>query len=241
MEPYPAIAPLRPELNLQGKTVLITGGGKLHPSPRSMSLYANLSLATGIGLATSWAFAQAGVIILAIMARSEAQMAKAKKEIEAKHPGTQVKTCAASVTDAVAVDDFIKGLGVIDILILNAGVARAPSSVVDTNSDDLVNDFSINVFGNFNVLKAYLALPPRSADAKRTVVYTSTAGAYMAQPGFGAYSASKMAMSQLVRHVALEEANKGVRVFTIHPAATLTDMAKTVGFKEGQIQFDAGE
>ena len=67
-----------------------------------------MEIATGIGRATSNAFAEAGVAKLILLARSQDPMTKAKREIEASFPQTEVLTYSASVTDTERVAKVVK-------------------------------------------------------------------------------------------------------------------------------------
>ena len=123
-KPYPAISPDRPQSSLKGMTILIIGGGTLQTT---LPCKANSPApATGIGLATTHAFAQAGASTIALMARTKAPMLEAKHDIESKYPGTKVQVYAASVTSRPDIDRVLSSLGGgIDILVLNAGHAPA--------------------------------------------------------------------------------------------------------------------
>lgn len=205
---YPAISPSRPELNLKGKTILITGG------------------ATGIGLETSKALAQAGASIITILARSKDPMVKAQQEIEAQFPGTRVIPLVASVTDADRVSEVVKEIGPIDILVLNHGVMHKPGPTLSLDSKNVLSMFEVNVLGPLNVIKAFMALPPREESATRTIIHTSTAGVGFVMPGVTVYNASKSAMTYLMRALDGELREQGVRLFSFHPAIAFTDMAR---------------
>ncbi|KAK3684555.1 hypothetical protein LTR37_020158 [Vermiconidia calcicola] len=218
---YPAISPSRPELSVKGQTVMITGG------------------ATGIGLQTSIAFAQAGARKIVILARSKDPMMKAEENIEADYPETEVLTYAVSVTDSERVTEIVKGIGTLDILVLNAAVMNAPGPVLDIDPEDTLENFKVNVFGPLSLVKAFVNLPPRSADAPRTVIYTSSAGIQFVLPGTGAYNASKSAMTYLIRCIHEEHGKAGIRSFAFHPAFAYTDGAKSLGLQPDQFDYDS--
>ena len=218
---YPAISPLRDELNLKGETVLITGG------------------ATGIGLETSKAFAQAGASIIAILARSKDPMSRAKEEIEAKYPGTKVIPLVASVTDVDRVSEVVNELGTIDILVLNAGIMHKPGPTLSIDPKDILSVFETNVLGPLNVIRAFMALSPRKEGASRTIIHTSTAGVGFVMPGVTAYNASKSAMTYLMRGLDSELREQSVRIFSFHPAIAFTDMARdTMGVGPDSFAYD---
>jgi NAD(P)-dependent dehydrogenase (short-subunit alcohol dehydrogenase family) len=221
---YPAISPSRPELGLKGKTVLITGG------------------ATGIGLETSKAFAQAGASTIAILARSKEPMMNAKEEIEATFPETTVLPYVASVADADQISAAVREIGTIDILVLNAGIMHKPGPTLSIDPKETLAVFETNVLGPLNVVKAFMALPPREPSFPRTIIHTSTAGVGFVMPGVTAYNASKLAMTYLMRALDTELREQGVRVFSFHPAIAFTDMARDVmGVGPDSFAYDTRE
>ncbi|KAK5172685.1 uncharacterized protein LTR77_002805 [Saxophila tyrrhenica] len=221
-EPYAAISPSRSELSVKGQTVLITGG------------------ATGIGFETAKAFAQAGAGTIAIIARSEGPMAKAKEAIENQFSATKVLTYSASITDHPRVNEIINEIGTIDILVSNAGVMHKHAAALDIDPEEALEAFKVNVLGPLNLIRAFVKLPPRSEGAERTVIYTSTAGiAFVAHPGPAVYNASKSAMTYLMRCIDSEYKAAGIRAFAFHPAIAFTDMAIAAGYKEDQLSYDS--
>ncbi|KAF2161590.1 hypothetical protein M409DRAFT_58983 [Zasmidium cellare ATCC 36951] len=219
---YPSISPTRPELSLAGKTVLITGGSE------------------GIGLETAHAFAQAGASTIALLARRQERLDAAKSALQTAFPSTKILTFAASITDTPRLEALVKDLATIDILHLNAAQVT-PGFTLSSPAESLTDSFAVNVFGPIALIKAFLALPPRSPDAERTILHTTTSGIQLTVPGMGLYNASKMAMTSLVHHLHEEAQVQGqkVRVFTFHPAFGFTPGARDVlGLREGQFDYD---
>ena len=219
---YPAISPTKPELSLKGKTVLITGG------------------ASGIGFETTKAFAQAGAGTVAILARSKERMVKAKEDIEASFPQTKVLPCVASVTDAGRVSEVVKDIGIIDILVLNAGVMHKPGPTLSIDPKETLKMFETNVLGPLNVINAFMSLPARDSSSPRTIIHTSTGGVGFVMPGVAVYNASKAAMTYLMRALDGELRDSNVRVFSFHPAIAYTDMARdTMGVGPDTFAYDS--
>lgn len=166
-------------------------------------------------------------------------MTAAKKELEAAYPATKVLTFAASVTDQKRVEEIVHGLGTIDILALDAGTVHALAPVLEIDSVQLNETFQVNVLGPFNLLEAFMALPPRSTEAERTVIYTSSAGIQYPIPGTSGYNASKTAMTFLMSAVAQEYGDKGLRAFAFHPAIAFTPLSKkTFDLTPDTFEFD---
>ena len=169
-------------------------------------------------------------------------MTAAKDAIETAYAGTKVLTYATSITDSDRVNQITKEIGTIDILILNAGIMHKPGPALDINPEEALENFKVNVLGPWNLIKAFMALPARSNDTPRTIIYTSSAGVHFIVPGTSVYNASKSAMTYIMCCIHEEYGDSGVRTFTIHPAFAFTDMARDVlGLKEDQFSYDSRE
>lgn len=194
--------------------------------------------ATGIGLETTKAFAQAGASSIHIVSRTQDLMTAAKNSVENAFPATMVYTHAVSITDFEAVNNLIAEIGHIDILVLNAAVLKVtPAGSVSMM--DLRQMFDVNVLGSLNILQAFLKLPGPINSAPRTVIYTSALGINFPMHGTAGYSASKAAMTYLIRCIDEESREKGVRCFAFHPCVGYTRMASDeLGLKEDSLPFD---
>jgi rhamnose utilization protein RhaD (predicted bifunctional aldolase and dehydrogenase)/NAD(P)-dependent dehydrogenase (short-subunit alcohol dehydrogenase family) len=109
--------------------------------------------------------------------------------------------------------------GGIDILVLNAGIFPKGENVVDTNFSNWQNVMNINLNANLYLLKNTFSILKHSVLNGGNVVVVGSKNVAAPGPGAAAYSASKAALNQLARVVALEWANFGIRVNIIHPNA----------------------
>ena len=166
-------------------------------------------------------------------------MVKAREEIESKFADTTVQIYAVSVTDYERVARIVKEIGTIDVLMLNAATLIPPGATVDTTTEQMMQLYSVNVVGPLNLIKAFLSLKPTTPEVSRTIIYTSSAGAYSIVPGTAAYNATKASMSYLMRAIHEESKGSNLRTFTFHPAIAFTPMARDIlGFKEDQFSWD---
>lgn len=168
---YPAIDPSRS--NFAGKVVLVTGASK------------------GIGKAIAFAFAQANVSGLVLLARSDLSAVKAASEA-AQRPGKNLKVLAirADVTktvDVVAAAQKVKEtFGRLDILINNAGYLEEITLLGESDPVDWWTSFEVNVKGTYEPIRAFLPLLIESGGDK-TIVNISTVAAHFLDPKFAAY------------------------------------------------------
>jgi NAD(P)-dependent dehydrogenase (short-subunit alcohol dehydrogenase family) len=190
--------------SLSGKTALITGG------------------TTGIGLASARLFEAEGARV-AVTGQSADNLARVKAELPS---ALVVKADARKVEDAArALDEVGRAFGHLDVLFLNAGVARfAPLEAIDEAFyDDMMN---VNVKGVvFTIQKALPLLRKGSSIIVNTSVVNQRGVA-----NASVYSASKGALSALVRALAAELAPKGIRVNAVSPGPISTPIYDKMGF-----------
>jgi glucose 1-dehydrogenase len=202
-----------PKRQLEGRRVLITGASR------------------GIGRAVAVRFAREGARIAinyngnrdaAQDCARLAQAASAESGIaEPGHFAVQ-----ADVGDQADVERMFAELdarfGGIDILINNAGIQiEAPSATVRAADIDRVLRTNLDgaVYCSQAAIQRFLASATRGA-----IVNCSSVHEIIPKPGYLGYSLSKGAMGNLTRTLALEYADRGIRVNAVAPGATVTDM-----------------
>lgn len=205
-ETYHRIAPTK--FPGKGKTVLVTGG------------------ASSIGYAISKAFAEAGVDRVVIVSRSPGPLAKAKAELETTFKDTKIETFSASLTDTARIEEILKGVGSIDILVLSAALVHDAAAAKLLSTEDMRSSYETNVIAPFNLVKAYLDLPTPDMGSK-TIINISAASVQVTLPGQVGYGSSKAALAEIMQHFAMDHpTNDGVRIFSIHPGAIYTQLAE---------------
>jgi NAD(P)-dependent dehydrogenase (short-subunit alcohol dehydrogenase family) len=181
----------------KARVVVVTGGAK------------------GIGRATVAAFAALGDSVIAL-GRDGAALAALGESLS-------VTTRECDVTDEDAVEATFAGIGAVDVLVNNAGVAEA-APLGRTTLDSWQRHLAVNATGSFLCTRAVLD-GMRERDAGVIVTIASTAGrvgaAYTA-----AYTASKHAAVGLMRAAAAEVAGTGVRVNAVCPTFVDTEMTR---------------
>ncbi|TCK69763.1 SDR family oxidoreductase [Acidipila rosea] len=194
---------------LKGKIALITGG------------------TSGIGAATAKLFQKEGATVI-VTGASEKSVNAAREAM----PGIEFVHSNASDTQAAQhlIESVAQKHGRIDILFVNAGIARV-SSAADTEEQQFDELFATNVRGPYFLLKR--AIPVLSDGA--SVILTSSAGALRGLPGLSAYSASKAALRSVGITLAVELASRKIRVNTITPGPINTPIAGKMGLTPAQM------
>ena len=164
---------------LDGKTALITGG------------------ASGIGEATSRAFAAAGATVLIVDIDADRA-----GTLSAELPGSQALIC--DITDESAVAALFIKIPQLDILINNAGIGLV-GGIEETSLGDFERLFRVNVTGMFLVTRA--AVPLLTASQGAMVNIGSVAGVIGVKKRF-AYCATKGAVVSMTRQLAVDYPNQ---------------------------------
>ena len=199
------------QYDLAGKTVLITGGSR------------------GLGLVMARQLIQQGAR-LAICARDEAELERARLELEQR--GGEVLTVKSDVTDRSQVEEMVRSVsdrfGQIDILINNAGADLvAPMDVLTMEDyDDLMKlHFWAPLY------TTYAVLPQMRQRQAGRIVNISSIGGKAVFPHMLAYCASKFALTGLSEGMHAELAKEGIAVTTVCPGFIRTGVVDHVIFK----------
>ena len=214
-------------MRLQGKIVLITGGGR------------------GIGRAVALAFARAGASV-AVVARTAGEVERVASEVR-EECGVETMHATCDVSDAgevarvVALVTQTFGRGC-DILVNNAGIAES-APVTKTSDEHWRRHLAVNLDGTFYCTRA--ALPSMIERGWGRIINIASIAGKTGAPYIAAYSASKHGVVGLTRSVALEVALKGITVNAICPGYVDTDMTtravEQIETKTGRTAADALE
>jgi NAD(P)-dependent dehydrogenase (short-subunit alcohol dehydrogenase family) len=198
---------------LEGKVAVVTGGN------------------SGIGLASAKRLQDEGARV-AIAGRSQKTLDEASRKL-----GNGVLAIQADVSKLEDIDKIYsavqKKLGKIDILFVNAGVAKfAP---FPQTSEALYDEnFSTNVKGAYFTIQKAL---PHLNDGASIILNTSVAG-IKGLENASAYSATKAALRSLARTSAAELVGRGIRVNAVAPGPIVTPIFERTGLpKEALDEF----
>ncbi len=188
-------------MRLNGKVSIITGG------------------AAGIGKETALIFGAEGAkVVIADINLEDGE--GAVREIRAKGGNAIFVQADISVeSDARRItEEAVERFGSIDILVNNA--ATFVLKGFDATAEDWQHSLSVNVIGTALVTK-YAAETMRG-NGSGAIVVVSSVSSWIAQPKFFAYSATKAALLQMTRNMAMDLAPYKIRVNCVCPGAILT-------------------
>ena len=200
---------------LKNKVAVITGG------------------TTGIGFATAKRFIDEGARVV-LTGTNPKTLDVARSQLNDR--AEVIASDASSGDDIKALfAHVVKTLGKIDVLFLNAGIARfAPWE--EHSEEDFDRQFAINVKGPWLAIKH--AIPALNDGA--SIVATTSVANQMGMPGASAYAATKAALRQLVRTAAAERSPRGIRVNALSPGPIETPIFGETGMPAEAIEEMAG-
>nr|WP_026421320.1 SDR family oxidoreductase [Actinokineospora inagensis] len=188
--------------SLRGKRIVVTGAS------------------SGIGRATALAIGARGATVL-LVARRQSELDEVRVEIEAAGGTASVHPC--DLTDADAVDALVKELGLVDMLVNNAGrsIRRSVHLSVD-RLHDYERTMALNYFAPLRLTLGLL--PGMRARGFGRVVNVTTLGLQTDTPRFSAYLASKAALEAFGRSAGRELLGDGVTVCAVRMPLVRTPM-----------------
>lgn len=190
---------------VEGKVALVTGAG------------------TGIGRAVCVRLAEEGADVV-VTSRTAANVAETRRLV-AEACGKDPVALSVDVADRAsvdaAVDEVVERFGRIDILSLNAGIELVHGpAVVETTDEEWERIFRVNMTGAFYACRAAIPHMPSGG----SIVNMASINAFVAWENDAPYTATKGALMQFTRALALELAPQGIRVNAVCPGVIDTPL-----------------
>jgi glucose 1-dehydrogenase len=185
----------------------------------------------GIGKAIALEFANAGYSVV-INARNEEELKQAAKDISKsiKDAGRIVSVPGDISQESVCIsliESAVKQFGRIDVLVNNAGIGGESKKIHELTEKDWDEVIDVNLKGAFLCTREAVKNMMKNGDNNNySIINISSVHEQTPPPESAPYAASKGGMQMLSKTIALELAEKGIRVNGIAPGAISTDMNK---------------
>ncbi len=205
MEPKPIeeVQEYKGSGKLRDKIALITGGD------------------SGIGRAVAIYFAKEGADVAILYLNESEDAQEARRQV--REEGRRSMLLAGDIGDEAfcrrAVQQVVDEFGGIDILVNNAGEHRyLARGIEDLTAEQLQHTFRTNIFSFFYLTKAALPHMKRGS----AIINTTSIQAYDGDPHIIDYSSTKGAIVAFTRTLAMELADRGIRVNAVAPGPVWT-------------------
>lgn len=196
---------------VEGKSILVTGA------------------ASGIGKATALLCAKMGAKV-AITDLNEEQLRATFDSLE----GDGHQMIVANLTDNDDLQRLVDALPKLDGVVCNAGIIKTILAQFAEKSD-IERILNINTIAPIYLTK--LLLENKKIKKEASIVYTSSmGGVYNGAIGNGLYGASKAALVGFMKSLALEVAPRGIRVNTVNPGITETNIYNNSSITPEQLE-----
>lgn len=202
----------RQDKKLQNKVAIITGGD------------------SGIGKAVAIHFAREGADVVIVFRAEKEDAEETKNLVEEKGTKALLIQTDVSIEENCRqiVQKTIEAFGKIDIVVNNAAVQVPKENFAEITEEQWDETFRVNIHAQFFLSKAALPhLKPGSS-----IINTASVNAYKGHKQLVDYTSTKGAIIAFTRSIALQLADKGIRVNAVAPGPIWTPLITSTMHKE---------
>lgn len=198
---------MNPKIELQGKTVLVTGANR------------------GIGKAITEEFIQQGAAKVYLAVRNTDSVKALLQQY-----GDKVAVIELDVADAASISRAAQIANDVEIVVNNAGVLKNATVLDPAAIDALAFQMQVNVVGLMQMAQAFA--PVLKQNGGGAYVQLNSVASLRTSPNFATYAASKAAAYSITQALKTQLAEQGTAVISVHPGPIKTDMAADAGLAD---------
>ena len=176
---------------------------------------------TGIGLAIAERLLRDGYGVGYATAGDDDKHEGPYEELRSRYGDDRVHWVWGNLADAAVpqqlVDSTMQALGRIDVLVNNAGLSTG-KPFLELTVDDFDTTFAVDVRASFLLAQA----AAKRMESGGSIVNITSVHEHIPRPGFAVYAAAKAALGMLSRSLALELADRNIRVNSVAPGVIAT-------------------
>ncbi|MBD0276724.1 MAG: SDR family oxidoreductase, partial [Flavisolibacter sp.] len=178
----------------------------------------------GIGRAVALLFAREGAdVAISFLPQEQKDAEEVRRIVEEEH-GRKCVLLPGNIREEQycrqIVEDTVRQLGKLDILINNAATQTEQKSLEDISDEQLYETFETNIFSMFRITKYAL----KHLQKGSAIVNTTSVTAYRGSPSLLDYSSTKGAIVTFTRSLAHSLIDKGIRVNAVAPGPIWTPL-----------------
>jgi 2,3-dihydro-2,3-dihydroxybenzoate dehydrogenase len=148
--------------------------------------------------------------------------------------GAKVTACGVDIADRRSLDELFAASEGADQVVIAAGIFRS-SPALETSVVEFEEVFRVNTFGCFHVAQGYAA--QMATRGGGSIVAIASIAARMPRMWQAAYCGSKAALRQSLRVLAMEAVASGVRINSVSPGPTDTEMMRQMARDHGGVSY----
>ena len=196
------ISYLQPNKRLEGKKIVITGGGR------------------GLGKAMAERFVSEGANVL-ITGRTEDTLKKVSQELKCQYLVYDVCDAASAGFFMEKADKILDG---VNVLVNNAGISLHEWDIENVSIEQFDSQINTNLRGGYFLAQKFIEIFRQNGEKTGSILFISSERGF--QTDDIPYGLTKAAINSLVKGLAPKLVKEGIRVNAVAPGITTSDMTR---------------